>query len=144
PDAVRVALPGVGVGEVRNLDGRREYTRVVGHLGEARVAEIRQAEPRGRGAVARHVDGGKARALDEARGDAVVGARNDEPVLGFDETAEVGAATHDGSSLVALTRRRGRGRCDGRARDARTAALPSADAAGARRGSARPGAPWRR
>src|SRR5205814_9847837 len=123
----------------------REVARVVGHLGEPGVAEIGQAEPRRGRAVAGHVDGGKAGALDEARGHAVVGAGDDQPMLGFDETAKVGTTIHDGSFVVTLTPwRRERARCAGRARGVKTAALPSADGGGARRGSAWRVAPWRR
>src|SRR5438445_601214 len=58
----------------------------------SREPEVGQAEPRGGGAVAGHVDRRKSRVLNEARRDAVVGAGDDEALLLGHERAKRGTA----------------------------------------------------
>ena len=93
-DVERVAVARVGVGDERDADGGREVSRVIRHLGQPGETQIGESEPRGGRPVARHVDGGESRALDESGRDAVVGARHHESTACLDERAELAAAGH--------------------------------------------------
>ena len=65
PDGVPV--PGVGVGDHRDLHGRDDPPRVANHLGPVEKAHVGAAEQRGGGPEPGHVDGGEPRRLDETR-----------------------------------------------------------------------------
>ena len=91
PHVQRVSVSGVGIGDERHVEDGCEVSRVIRHLAEPREPEVGQAEPRGGGAVAGHVDRRKSRVLNEARRDAVVGAGDDEALLPGHERAKRGA-----------------------------------------------------
>jgi hypothetical protein len=109
--AERVAVAGVGVGDERDADGRSEVAGVIGHLGEAGVAEIRQAQARGRRAEARHVDGREPGALDQADRHAVVGARHNQAVLLANQAAQRTPWAH-AEVLLARAMRRSSAGCE--------------------------------
>ncbi len=70
--------------------------RVIRHLGEGGQAQIRLAEVRGGGARAGHVDRLEAGRLDQAGGEAIVGARRDDDAGSLEHVAESGRGSHDG------------------------------------------------
>jgi hypothetical protein len=72
-DVELVAVAGIGVGDDRQGDRRRDARGIRHHLRHRDDAEIGVAQGRG-GAGAGHVDRLEAGTLDEPRGDAVIGA----------------------------------------------------------------------
>src|SRR3989475_302337 len=90
----RVAVAGVGVDNDRDLDRAADAIRGRHHLGLREVAEVRQAELRGRHAVAGAEGQGKAGALHELRAQRVVHAWEDEGPFLLQECMDAGFRRH--------------------------------------------------
>ena len=90
-----VAVSGIGIGDHRDIDGRRDAASVGGHLAHGDQTVVGVAQRR-RCPRAGHVDGGKAGALDGTGADAVVGARR----------RQHGGLGQQGAQLVGYSHRR--------------------------------------
>ena len=82
-----VAVAGIGVGDDRQVDRGGDAAGVVDHLRHRHQAEIGVAERR-RGAGAGHVDAVEPGALDQPRGDAVIGAGRDHHAVAPQQLAK--------------------------------------------------------
>ncbi len=93
-DVQFVAVAGIGVGDDRQADGRRDPAGIRHHLRHRDDAEIGVAERRG-GAGAGHVDCVEPGALYEARRDAVIGTGRHHHAVLPQQFAKPGRLGHD-------------------------------------------------